>query len=477
MILHVDVVNKIATFQKRGGCIVCGNSDYQIKFSFDAEWNEYTTKTARFIWGGHYTDVDFTGDSCDVPTIYDTAEVEVGVYAGDLKTTTSARIDCQKSILCKGGTPSEENDRAHANEAKEAADRAEAAAKVAEEYAGKIIIEGGGISAEVERRLTDLEADVDELQKNGSISEEVEKQLTDLEAAIDAINATLNYEKIYFKSFSMEEPSTTEFEYGDSVPIVKFKWELSKPAKSIKVNGKTLEDPTVTEYEAKGPFTSDQSWTVVATDEKGGEATATKEIKFYYESIKFKSFTMEPSDTEYEHGVAVASVKLKWQLNRDATKITVNGKPLEDTTATEYEAPNGPFTTDQEWEVVVTGAKGETAKKTAKIDFKFYRVYWGVGMQASGFDDDFVTKLQNSEKVSSRSKTFTVTPNAQYIYYAVPEDLCEPDEHPTFVIDNGFPGGFYYVERGIVVEKAVSIPYRVYRSDQQLVGSTRIVIT
>lgn len=159
MILNVDVVNKIATFQKRGGCIVCGNSDYQIRFTFDSEWSEFPTKTARFITNGQFTDVDFTGDVCDVPIIHDTTEVEVGVYAGNLKTTTSAVIGCYRSILCELAKPSEENDNRHINEAKEAADRAEAAAKAAEDAAGKLIVEGGGISAEVEQRLSALEND------------------------------------------------------------------------------------------------------------------------------------------------------------------------------------------------------------------------------------------------------------------------------------------------------------------------------
>lgn len=159
MILHVDVANKIATYQKRDGFIVCRNRGYEIKFSFDSEWSGYVEKTARFIWNGRHFDVDFKGDTCDVPIIYDTTEVEVGVYVGELKTTTSARIECRRSVLCKNTTPSEENDRAHANEAKEAADRAEEAAKLAEEYADKVITEGGGISAEVERRLTALEND------------------------------------------------------------------------------------------------------------------------------------------------------------------------------------------------------------------------------------------------------------------------------------------------------------------------------
>ena len=38
MQLNINVVNKVATYQQRNGDIVCGNSDYTIKFTFDAEW-------------------------------------------------------------------------------------------------------------------------------------------------------------------------------------------------------------------------------------------------------------------------------------------------------------------------------------------------------------------------------------------------------------------------------------------------------
>ena len=55
----------------------------------------------------------------------------MGVYAGDLNTTTPATIGCKTSILCSSATPSTENDRKYANEAKEAAERAEAAAEIA----------------------------------------------------------------------------------------------------------------------------------------------------------------------------------------------------------------------------------------------------------------------------------------------------------------------------------------------------------
>lgn len=86
-------------------CIVCGNSDYVAIFDFDAEWDAYATKTARFIWGGTFTDVPFTGNECPVPVILDAVSVLVGVYAGDLHTTTAAAVGVRRSIL--GGSETE----------------------------------------------------------------------------------------------------------------------------------------------------------------------------------------------------------------------------------------------------------------------------------------------------------------------------------------------------------------------------------
>lgn len=107
--LHIAVVDKIATYQQRDGEIVCGNNDYVIEFAFDSEWDGYTEKVARFIINDHYENVNFTGNTCPVPIITNTTIISVGVYAGNLSTTTPAFIKCKKSILCQnlteGGNP------------------------------------------------------------------------------------------------------------------------------------------------------------------------------------------------------------------------------------------------------------------------------------------------------------------------------------------------------------------------------------
>lgn len=100
MIIEVNVSNKIARLADKNTVAVCENSDYVIHFNFDEEWAAYETKTARFKWGGKYTDVVFTGNECAMPVINNVYSVKIGVYAGNLHTTTSALLMMKKSILC-----------------------------------------------------------------------------------------------------------------------------------------------------------------------------------------------------------------------------------------------------------------------------------------------------------------------------------------------------------------------------------------
>lgn len=127
--LNIIVNKKIATYLKRDGDIVCGNSDYQAKFTFDEEWAAHNKKTARFKWNGQYFDVDFTGDTCSVPVITNASAVTVGVYAGDLKTTTEAIIGAKRSVLCGDAVPNPGTGQHYTNEAKAAAEEAKAIAE------------------------------------------------------------------------------------------------------------------------------------------------------------------------------------------------------------------------------------------------------------------------------------------------------------------------------------------------------------
>lgn len=106
MLININVANKRPTVDGTP-IIVCGNSDYQIQFTFDEEWDKSLMKHARFAWrkGGdaRYIDVPFLGDTVDVPMLTEVRFVYVGVYTDHLQTTTPARIACEYSIRCNSG--------------------------------------------------------------------------------------------------------------------------------------------------------------------------------------------------------------------------------------------------------------------------------------------------------------------------------------------------------------------------------------
>jgi hypothetical protein len=102
--IKITVAGKIATNTTPGVVIVCGNKDYKVAFDLDDEWAAETARTARFVYYKNgqrlFKDVPFTGDTAAVPALSDIDFVMVGVYAGDLHTTTPAQVLCDRSILC-----------------------------------------------------------------------------------------------------------------------------------------------------------------------------------------------------------------------------------------------------------------------------------------------------------------------------------------------------------------------------------------
>lgn len=102
--LYVQVKNKIA-INSKPIVPVCDNNDYIIIFDFDEEWNSLKTKTARFIYNNNYTDVIFDDNKCPLPIIRNTNSFTVGVFAGDLHTTTPAYFRVNRSILSGTETP------------------------------------------------------------------------------------------------------------------------------------------------------------------------------------------------------------------------------------------------------------------------------------------------------------------------------------------------------------------------------------
>ena len=103
----VEVKNCRATYDvKTHGNLVCGNP-FHIEFAFDEEWDAYAdiNKKAKikFWHNGRYEDIiiEFEGNVCPVPALFNIPSLEVGVFVeGDISTTTGAVFPCDKSIRC-----------------------------------------------------------------------------------------------------------------------------------------------------------------------------------------------------------------------------------------------------------------------------------------------------------------------------------------------------------------------------------------
>lgn len=105
-VIEIEVRNKVAR-QTNDETYTCDNSDYNAVFDLDAEWDAYPLKTARFEWNGEFADIVFAGNTCPAPEVHNTSCVKIGVYAGNLRTTTPADVLAKKSILSGDAIPHE----------------------------------------------------------------------------------------------------------------------------------------------------------------------------------------------------------------------------------------------------------------------------------------------------------------------------------------------------------------------------------
>ena len=134
--INVTVRNKIAKSQPPA-FIVCGNSDYTAVFDLDDEWAEFPNRVAVFVYYAgrerRNERVIFDGDECPIPTLRGVCAVEVGLEAGNIRTTTPARIRCFGCITDAAGTPQEPDEDVYGQILERADNMAQAALVMAEQ--------------------------------------------------------------------------------------------------------------------------------------------------------------------------------------------------------------------------------------------------------------------------------------------------------------------------------------------------------
>lgn len=307
--INIKVKDKIAETES-DVAYVCGNSDFVIVFDFDDEWTEYEVKTARFKYNGTYQDIIFHGNHLNVPVIENTYKIYIGVYAGDLHTTTPAVLNAKKSILSGSGTPiiekddvysqlmqelndqiglAEDSEKAAAQSAKEAAESAREADAAKQEVYVELDtkvdkVTGKGLSTndyttDEKNKLAGVEAGANKTVVDSALSDTSENPVQNkaVKSAIDdkADKTSVNE----LKSDKLDKPATPPSKAGKVLRVLAVnedgtftcEWaEDSSGVTDVKIVGNSI----VTDSVANVPFASVSDAGVVIVKGDGVHVTS-----------------------------------------------------------------------------------------------------------------------------------------------------------------------------------------------------------
>ena len=104
--INITVAHKVAVSDTQS--IVCDNSDYVVHWTLDEEWSAYDTKTMRTIYmDGTYKDTVFSGAEVELPVCTVPGVVQIGLFAGDIRTSRVAILRALPSVRSAAGAPAD----------------------------------------------------------------------------------------------------------------------------------------------------------------------------------------------------------------------------------------------------------------------------------------------------------------------------------------------------------------------------------
>lgn len=104
--INITVAHKVAVSDTQS--IVCDNSDYTVNWTLDEEWIAYDTKTMRTIYmDGTFMDTVFSGNVIALPVCTVPGVVQIGLYAGNLRTSRVAILRALPSVRSAAGAPAD----------------------------------------------------------------------------------------------------------------------------------------------------------------------------------------------------------------------------------------------------------------------------------------------------------------------------------------------------------------------------------
>lgn len=104
--INITVAHKVAVSDTQS--IVCDNSDYTVHWTLDEDWNGYDTKTMRTIYmDGTFEDKVFSGDTIELPVCTVPGAVQIGLFAGNIRTSRVAILRALPSVRSAAGAPAD----------------------------------------------------------------------------------------------------------------------------------------------------------------------------------------------------------------------------------------------------------------------------------------------------------------------------------------------------------------------------------
>ena len=104
--INITVAHKVAVSDTQS--IVCDNSDYTVHWTLDEDWSAYDTKTMRTIYmDGTFTDKVFSGAEVELPVCTVPGVVQIGLFAGDIRTSRVAILRALPSVRSAAGAPAD----------------------------------------------------------------------------------------------------------------------------------------------------------------------------------------------------------------------------------------------------------------------------------------------------------------------------------------------------------------------------------
>lgn len=192
-----------------------------------------------------------------------------------------------------------------------------------------------------------------------------------------------------------------------------------------------------------------------------------------YKDISITSFKNNVGTVE--KGRVFESVTLTWATSKDPTAISISNANFGsiNLAPTSKSHTYNNISSNQTWQLTVTGERGEKATSSTSVSF-LNRVYYGHAAEPTTYDSDFIMSLPKSSLSSQKIPSFSVTTGeGQYIYYCLPTSMgtC------TFKV-GGFTGGITLIDTiEFINEYDHSEMYYIYRSDNPNLGTREVLVS